>query len=63
MRPRALFGPYDRVILPRILTQLQDMRQQLCLPGGGKTQIDLTYVLNVVQAMMLATTTATLVLG
>jgi nucleoside-diphosphate-sugar epimerase len=39
------------------------MRQQLCLPGGGKTQIDLTYVLNVVQAMMLATTTATLVLG
>jgi nucleoside-diphosphate-sugar epimerase len=63
LRPRGLFGPHDRVILPRILNQLQDGQQQLRLPGGGKALLDLTFVLNVVQAMMLATTTAGLASG
>ncbi|NUE66143.1 NAD(P)-dependent oxidoreductase [Snodgrassella sp. ESL0253] len=63
LRPRALFGPHDRVIMPWFLTQLQAGRQQLRLPGGGKVLLDLTFVLNVVQAMMLATTTAGLASG
>lgn len=56
LRPRGLFGPHDRVIVPRLLQQLSNKNKVLRLPGGGSAQLDLTYVLNVVQAMMLATT-------
>ncbi|WP_431222013.1 NAD-dependent epimerase/dehydratase family protein [Serratia sp. L9] len=54
LRPRGLFGPHDRVILPRILAQLQRDNGVLRLPGGGSAYLDLTFVLNVVHAMELA---------
>lgn len=54
LRPRGLFGPYDRVILPRILGQIERDRGLLRLPGGGEAVLDLTFVLNVVHAMDLA---------
>jgi nucleoside-diphosphate-sugar epimerase len=56
LRPRALFGPHDRVILPRLLQQMQRDRGALRLPGGGQAVLDLTFVLNVVHAMQLAST-------
>jgi len=56
IRPRGLFGPYDRVIVPRVLTQLKRTKGILYLPSGGKAYIDLTFVLNVVYALFLATT-------
>ena len=55
LRPRGLFGPHDRVIVPRLLAQLKRDGGVLRLPGGGEAVLDLTYVSNVVQAMMLAT--------
>ncbi|MDR1461649.1 MAG: NAD(P)-dependent oxidoreductase [Azoarcus sp.] len=54
LRPRGLFGPHDRVIVPRLLRQLDRDRGLLRLPGGGQALLDLTFVLNVVQAMDLA---------
>jgi len=55
LRPRGLFGPHDRVVLPRILQVLRARRGTLPLPRGGQACIDLTYVMNVVHAMELAT--------
>jgi nucleoside-diphosphate-sugar epimerase len=54
LRPRGLFGPHDRVIMPRLLSQLNRDRGLLRLPGGGQALLDLTFVLNAVQAMDLA---------
>ncbi|MGO2442220.1 MAG: NAD-dependent epimerase/dehydratase family protein [Serratia proteamaculans] len=54
LRPRGLFGPHDRVIVPRLLQQLERDSGVLRLPGGGKALLDLTFVLNVVHAMDLA---------
>ncbi|GKX62491.1 hypothetical protein SOASR032_10600 [Pragia fontium] len=55
LRPRALFGPQDRVLLPRILSLLKKRRGVLPLPRGGEALMDMTYVMNVVHAMELAT--------
>ncbi|MTD28377.1 NAD-dependent epimerase/dehydratase family protein [Erwinia sorbitola] len=55
LRPRALFGAHDRVIVPRLLAQLRRDNGVLRLPNGGTALLDLTFVLNVVQAMWLAT--------
>lgn len=55
LRPRALFGPQDRVLVPRILSSIQQRNGVLPLPRGGDTLMDMTYVMNVVQAMSLAT--------
>lgn len=55
LRPRGLFGPHDNVILPRLLRQIQRDSGVLRLPRGGETLLDLTFVQNVVHAMMLAT--------
>lgn len=55
LRPRALFGPHDRVILPRVMQQIARDRGVLRLPRGGVATLDLTFVLNVVHAMLLAT--------
>lgn len=55
LRPRGLFGPYDRVLLPRLMAQVRARHGKLVLPAGGKNAFDLTYVENVVDAMMLAT--------
>jgi nucleoside-diphosphate-sugar epimerase len=49
LRPRAVFGPGDRAIVPRILAAVQC--GALILPNGGKAWIDITYVDNVVFAV------------
>lgn len=55
LRPRAIFGPYDQVLLPR-LRRLQRLgRGALALPRLGHTWLDLTYSGNVVDAMLQAT--------
>lgn len=63
LRPRGLFGPYDRVLLPRLLAQIKSRNGKLILPDGGKNAFDLTYVGNVVHSMMLATTQDNLTSG
>ncbi|WP_237387402.1 NAD-dependent epimerase/dehydratase family protein [Xenorhabdus sp. Sc-CR9] len=55
LRPRGLFGPHDRVLLPRLLAQVKTSKGVMALPAGGKNVLDLTYVMNVVHAMSLAT--------
>lgn len=56
LRPRGIFGPHDRVLLPRVLRILRERRGRLPLPRGGAALLDLTYSGNVVRAMELATT-------
>ncbi|BET98355.1 NAD-dependent epimerase/dehydratase family protein [Xenorhabdus taiwanensis] len=55
LRPRGLFGPHDRVLLPRLMAQVKASKGVVALPAGGKNALDLTYVMNVVHAMSLAT--------
>lgn len=55
LRPRGLFGPHDKVILPRLLQQLRRHNGVLRLPRGGDVLLDITFVQNVVYAMALAT--------
>ncbi|MDR2207754.1 MAG: NAD-dependent epimerase/dehydratase family protein [Azoarcus sp.] len=55
LRPRGIFGPHDRVLLPRILRILRERHGRLPLPRGGAALLDLTYTENVVHAMLLAT--------
>ncbi|MDR2875201.1 MAG: NAD-dependent epimerase/dehydratase family protein [Methylobacillus sp.] len=63
LRPRGIFGPHDRVLLPRILRVLHERNGRLPLPRGGAARLDLTYAGNVVHAMQLATTRADIVSG
>lgn len=56
LRPRAIFGAYDQVLLPRLSQLLSANRGRLPLPRGGRAVIDMTYAENVVYAMWLATT-------
>ncbi|MDC9582899.1 SDR family NAD(P)-dependent oxidoreductase [Xenorhabdus sp. PR6a] len=55
LRPRGLFGPHDRVLLPRLLAQVKASKGVMALPAGGRNVLDITYVMNVVHAMSLAT--------
>jgi nucleoside-diphosphate-sugar epimerase len=50
-RPRAIFGPGDNAILPRLIGRLKTGR--LPVIGDGQTLTDLTYVDNVVDALLL----------
>jgi 2-alkyl-3-oxoalkanoate reductase len=52
VRPKAIFGPGDRALLPRLIAAARQRR----LPqiGDGANQVDLTYVENVVHALVLA---------
>jgi nucleoside-diphosphate-sugar epimerase len=52
LRPKAIFGPGDRALLPRLIAAAKQGR----LPqiGDGGNRVDLTYVDNVVQALLLA---------
>ncbi len=52
LRPKAIFGPGDQALLPRLIAAARQKR----LPqiGGGNNLVDLTYVENVVHALMLA---------
>lgn len=52
IRPRAIFGPYDRSIIPRILKS--EKKGVLPIIGTGENIIDITYVENVVDSLILA---------
>jgi nucleoside-diphosphate-sugar epimerase len=51
IRPRAIFGEGDTVIFPRLLSRLKTGR--LPILGDGENIVDLTYVQNVVDALLL----------
>lgn len=51
LRPRAIFGPLDRTLLPRLMRANES--QGVPLINGGDALLDLTYVDNVVDAMLL----------
>lgn len=52
LRPRGIFGPNDRAIIPRVLKAIKS--NKLILPSGRNPVVDLTYVDNVANAAMLA---------
>lgn len=54
VRPKAIFGPGDTTLLPRLITAARQGR----LPqiGAGHNLVDLTYVANVVDALVLSLT-------
>lgn len=52
LRPRAIFGEHDTVLMPRILRAYRNGKMPLI--AGGQAVIDITYVDNVVQALCLA---------
>lgn len=54
LRPRALFGPWDNTLMPRLMRVIQ--RGAFPLPHGGKALLDLSYIDNVVDAVSLALT-------
>jgi len=51
IRPRGIFGPGDTVISPRLIPRLRSGR--LPIVGDGKNIVDLTYIENVVDALIL----------
>lgn len=61
IRPRAIFGPYDRSILPRLMKT--EKRGVLPIIGSGNNRIDITYVDNVVESLILAATASNTVCG
>jgi nucleoside-diphosphate-sugar epimerase len=61
IRPRAIFGPYDRSILPRLLKA--EKKGILPIIGRGENLVDITYVDNVSDALLSAATADTHVLG
>lgn len=52
LRPRAIFGPGDSSLLPRLLRAASTKRLRVI--GDGNTIADLTYIDNVVDAVLLA---------
>ncbi len=52
LRPRALFGPRDNAILPRLMKAIKN--NQFPLINDGAAIIDMTYVDNVVDSLLLA---------
>lgn len=52
LRPKAIFGPGDRALLPRLIERAR--QQRLSQIGTGRNLVDLTYVENVVHALLLA---------
>ncbi|MDW9478612.1 NAD-dependent epimerase/dehydratase family protein [Sinorhizobium meliloti] len=52
LRPRAIFGPYDTALFPRVLAASANGRVPLV--GFGNTLVDVSCVSNVVDAMLLA---------
>lgn len=61
MRPRAIFGPGDRALFPRLLKVNND--KGIPLLGKGRSLIDLTYVDNVADAMLSACFASSQALG
>lgn len=52
LRPRAVFGPWDNTLMPRLLRVMA--RGPLPLMRGGRALLDLTYIDNVIHAIDLA---------
>lgn len=52
LRPRAIYGETDKVLLPRILRLMK--KGKFPLFNGGQAKVDMTYVGNVVDAIELA---------
>lgn len=52
LRPRAIYGPGDRAILPRLIEA--NRGGYMPLIRGGQSMLDVTYVDNVVDALLLA---------
>lgn len=52
LRPRAIFGPWDNALLPRLLRLIRYGR--IPLLRGGRALLDMTYIDNVVDAVRLA---------
>lgn len=50
IRPRAIFGPGDQAILPRLL--LANRQGRIPIINGGRALIDLTYIDNVVEVIL-----------
>ncbi len=61
IRPRAIFGPGDTVIFPRLIPRLQSGR--LPILGDGENVVDLTYIENVVDALLLCAESSANTLG
>jgi nucleoside-diphosphate-sugar epimerase len=61
IRPRAIFGPRDTTLLPRLIQRLALGR--LPILGDGRNQADLTYVDNVVDALLLCAQAPEALLG
>jgi 2-alkyl-3-oxoalkanoate reductase len=54
LRPKAMFGPGDRSLMPRLIKAARAGRLQQI--GAGTNLVDLTYVGNAVDALLLAAT-------
>jgi nucleoside-diphosphate-sugar epimerase len=54
LRPGFVYGPRDRVVLPRTIQNLREGRVRY--PGGGNTVLNTIFVRNLVDAVMLALT-------
>lgn len=52
LRPRAIFGPWDQALLPRLLRLMRYGRVPLL--RGGRALLDMTYVDNVLDAIVLS---------
>ena len=61
IRPRAIFGPYDAAIMPRIINIAK--KGKLPLIKGGNALIDVSYVGNVVDSLILCAGAADSFLG
>ena len=54
LRPRALFGPWDQTLVPRLLRVMT--KGPMPLMRGGRIRVDLTYIDNAVEAVWLMLT-------
>lgn len=54
LRPRALFGPWDQTLAPRLLRVMRE--GAVPIMRGGRIELDLTYVSNAVDAVWLSVT-------
>lgn len=61
LRPRAIFGPEDQTLFPRLLEA--NRKSGVPMLNGGQAMIDLTYVDNVVDAMLLGCSAAPEAMG
>ena len=52
LRPRAIYGTHDRILLPRILAFGQSGKMKL--PGDGRVQLSMTHIDNLIAAVSLA---------